>query len=60
MVVCKYCLEAIESHEGRQFSKKLDVFEDECITRENEENISIEVFCEWCEEYNDESEMYII
>lgn len=54
MIVCKYCLEAIESHEGKQIKKELE-WEDECIRNEDEE-----VFCEWCEEYCDESEMWII
>lgn len=54
MIACKRCLETIESHNGRQIKKELE-WEDECIRNEDEE-----VFCEWCEEYNDESEMYII
>ena len=54
MIVCEHCLMAIESHEGNQIKKKLD-WEDECTRNEDEE-----VFCEWCEEYCDESEMWII
>lgn len=54
MVVCKYCLEAIESHNGPQIKKRFE-WQDECIRNEDEE-----VFCEFCEEYCDESEMWII
>ena len=45
MIVCEYCLEAIESHEGHQIRKQLDYFELDEICDENEI-----VTCEWCEE----------
>ena len=41
MIVCDSCLNAIESHEGNQLSRKLDLSSD----------IDINVYCEWCKEY---------
>lgn len=38
--VCEHCLLAIESHEGKQFTKVI-------YTDENDEK---ESFCEWCSE----------
>ena len=40
MYVCDYCLQAIESHEGKQRAKAITVDEDD-----DEES-----FCDWCEE----------
>ena len=46
MIVCRYCLEAIESHEGRQWKKEIE-WDDERINDDDE------CFCEWCEEFVD-------
>lgn len=44
MIVCKNCLAAIESHEGRQWKREIE-FDDERINDDGE------CFCEWCEDY---------
>lgn len=49
--VCEHCLEAIESHEGRQRVLPLDISwdiddDDKHIDEDGEEF----VFCDWCEE----------
>ena len=49
MVVCRYCLQAIESHEGRQWKKEIEI-SDERINDDDE------IFCEWCEEFVDYGE----
>lgn len=49
MIVCKYCLAAIESHEGHQIRKQLSHFELGEISDENGE-----IKCDWCEETFDE------
>ena len=49
MIVCKYCLAAIESHEGRQWKKEIE-YDDERINDDGQ------CFCEWCEEYEDSCE----
>jgi hypothetical protein len=53
MLVCKYCLQAIESHEGHQIKRKLDY----CDERQNDDG---EIICEWCEERFDVCEIYEI
>lgn len=40
MLVCEYCLQAIESHEGKQ--KHIVIYVDETNAEESR--------CEWCEE----------
>lgn len=50
MLVCSYCLQAIESHEGRQIKRPLE-WDDERINDDGE------VFCDWCEEYFDYDEI---
>ena len=42
MKVCRYCLEAIESHEGEQAAKTIYGIEEDD-----------EILCEWCGEYDD-------
>ena len=42
MKVCRYCLEAIESHEGRQAAKTIYGIDEED-----------DIVCEWCGEYDD-------
>lgn len=42
MIVCKYCLEAIESHEGPQIQKRMDLYD---ICDDNDI-----VKCEWCDD----------
>ena len=49
MIVCRKCLVAIESHEGRKWKKEIE-YNDERI------NDYDECFCEWCEEYYDYAE----
>ena len=59
MFVCSCCLRAIESHEGNQWSKKVD-FEDvdENLLIEEEDQLLMK--CEWCDELFELSEMYEI
>lgn len=48
MIVCRYCLEAIESHEGKQWKREV-------------ENDDIEeILCEWCDEPTPVEECYEI
>lgn len=54
MIVCRYCLQAIESHEGNQIKKKLDWYDWNANSDENDE-----ITCDWCEE-NFDSDMYEI
>lgn len=58
MIVCKQCLQAIESHEGNQVKRKLNSFDDgELIIEDGIEEL---VHCEWCEEDVPIDEMYEI
>lgn len=70
MIVCEHCLEAIESHEGKQTSRKLNSFDDEDKIvygyYDDDDNFVEDecaeenVFCEWCEEYVPINEAYEI
>lgn len=71
MIVCKYCLQEIESHEGNQLSRKLSViddadkiiygcFDDDGNFIEDEYGSEECVYCEWCEEYVPIDEAYEI
>ena len=60
MIVCDSCLNAIESHEGNQLSRKLDLSSDiDIIVYGNYKKGSFikdksgeeHVCCEWCKEY---------
>ena len=52
MIVCKQCLQAIESHEGHQTQRKLDSTEDADFIKDGYGDDTGEyVYCEWCEEY---------
>lgn len=48
MIVCRRCLEAIESHEGYQIKRRLNPLADEELIIED--GIEELVHCEWCEE----------
>lgn len=48
MIVCKHCLQAIESHEGSQIKRKLNSVDDEELIVEDDTEEC--VYCEWCEE----------
>lgn len=50
MLVCEYCLQEIESHDGRQKQRRLD----DTDPRINENN---ECVCEWCGESVDAYEI---
>ena len=43
MIVCKNCLMAIESHEGKQIKREIEF--DDIRLDENGEHV-----CEWCED----------
>ena len=61
MIVCKHCLQAIESHEGHQIQRKLDSIEDADIIKDGYGDDTGEyVYCEWCEEYVPIDEAYKI
>lgn len=71
MVVCSHCLEAIESHEGNQIQKKVDLFDDEELIvygyYDDDGNFVKDeygneecVYCEWCDEYLPYDDAYII
>lgn len=48
MIICKQCLQAIESHEGSQIVRKLNSTDDEeLIIEDGMEEL---VHCEWCKE----------
>ena len=61
MIVCKHCLQAIESHEGYQIQRKRDSIEDADIIKDGYGDDTGEyVYCEWCEEYVPIDEAYEI
>lgn len=61
MIVCKYCLEAIESHEGNQTQRKLNSFDDADFIKDGYGDDTGEyVYCEWCEQYVPIDEAYKI
>ena len=71
MIVCRQCLQAIESHEGNQIQRKLNCVDDTDLIVYSEYDddgnfIKDEygtqecVFCEWCEEYVPIDEAYEI
>lgn len=49
MIVCRRCLQEIESHNGSQAHKKLDYF-DRIKYEDDDGNIK----CEWCEDVDDD------
>lgn len=69
MIVCESCLEAIESHEGRQFKKKCEETDTEVVYGNwNEDGEFVKdifgskevVWCEWCEEYHPIEDCWVI
>lgn len=50
MIVCRYCLEAIESHEGKQMKKEIEC--DDIRLDDNGQHV-----CEWCEELTEYDEL---
>ena len=50
MIVCKQCLEVIESHEGPQISVRLHA--EHRWQHEDEDGF---IKCEWCEEKTDDT-----
>lgn len=60
MIVCKYCLEAIESHEGSQTKRKLCADDGDFIKDGYGDETGEYVYCEWCKEYVPIDEAYKI
>ena len=71
MIVCRQCLQAIESHEGHQTQRKLSViddadfiiygeYDDDGNFIKDEYGTQECVFCEWCKEYVPIDEAYEI
>ena len=61
MIVCRQCLQAIESHEGHQIQRKLSQLEDGELIKDGYGDDDGEyVYCEWCEEYVPIDEVYEI
>lgn len=48
MIVCRQCLQAIESHEGYQIKRKLNSIDDEGFVIDD--GIEEVIHCEWCKE----------
>lgn len=59
MIVCKYCLEAIESHEGSVRKRKLNA-DDGPLKDGYGDETGEYVYCEWCKEYVPIDEAYKI
>lgn len=69
MIVCERCLEAIESHEGKQIKKECEPddtkvvfgdYDDEGNFVEDEYGSEECVWCEWCEEYHPIADCWVI
>lgn len=70
MIICKNCLQALESHEGNQAKKKVDntdsveimqgYYNDDGDFIVDDNSMEEYIFCEWCEQYELADEMYII
>ena len=55
MIVCRHCLEAIESHEGNQIQRKLNCIDDDIVDIQDElfEEVSIEELEEMEDDYKE-------
>lgn len=69
MVVCKRCLEEIESHEGKQVKKECESHDTEVVYGYYDEDGNFVrddygpeslVYCEWCDEYHPIEDCYVI